>query len=58
MRIEPLAVTFRLGLATGLVAVGRARDANRELDLIDRLQPDLPQVRELRAILARQQHKK
>ncbi len=58
VRIEPLAVTFRLGLATGLVAVGRARDANRELDLIDRLQPDLPQVRELRAILARHQHKK
>ncbi|HEX5440274.1 MAG TPA: hypothetical protein VFW76_05280, partial [Ktedonobacterales bacterium] len=58
VRIEPLAVTFRLGLATGLVAVGRTRDANRELDLIDRLQPDLPQVRELRAILARQQHKK
>jgi tetratricopeptide (TPR) repeat protein len=58
VRIEPLAVTFRLGLATGLVAVGRIREANRELDLIDRLQPDLPQVRELRAILARQQHKK
>jgi tetratricopeptide (TPR) repeat protein len=58
VRGEPLAVTFRLGLATGLVAVGRTRDANRELDLIDRLQPDLPQVRELRAILARQQHKK
>ncbi|HEX5158875.1 MAG TPA: hypothetical protein VFW17_16815 [Ktedonobacterales bacterium] len=58
VRIEPLAVTFRIGLATGLVAVGRTRDANRELDLIDRLQPDLPQVRELRAILARQQHKK
>lgn len=58
VRIEPLAVSFRLGLATALVAMGRTRDATRELDLIDRLQPNLPQVRELRTLLARQEHQK
>ncbi|HEX6540204.1 MAG TPA: tetratricopeptide repeat protein [Ktedonobacterales bacterium] len=58
VRIEPLAISFRLGLATGLTAMQRTREATRELDLIDRLQPNLPQVRELRAILARQQRDK
>ena len=58
VQIEPLAVSFRLALAACLVALERTRDATRELDLIDRLQPNLPQVRELRTILARQQQKK
>ncbi|HEU5349211.1 MAG TPA: hypothetical protein VFU63_11430 [Ktedonobacterales bacterium] len=58
VQIEPLAVSFRLALAANLVALERTRDATRELDLIDRLQPNLPQVRELRAILARQQRPK
>ncbi|MGE5333896.1 MAG: hypothetical protein ACM3N4_04285 [Nitrososphaerota archaeon] len=58
VQIEPLAVSFRLALAANLVALERTRDANRELDLIDRLQPNLPQVRELRSLLARQQRQK
>jgi tetratricopeptide (TPR) repeat protein len=58
VQLEPLAVSFRLALAAGLTATERTRDATRELDLIDRLQPNLPQVRELRTILARQQHAK
>jgi hypothetical protein len=51
-------VSFRLALAANYVAMNRAREATRELDLIDRLQPNLPQVQELREILARQQHQK
>ncbi len=58
VQIEPLAVSFRLGLAANLIALNRTRDATRELDMIDRLQPNLPQVQELRAILARQEHQK
>jgi Tfp pilus assembly protein PilF len=58
VQLEPLAVSFRLALAANYVAMNRAREATRELDLIDRLQPNLPQVQELREILARQQHQK
>src|SRR5262249_52691086 len=58
VQLGPLAVWFRLALAACLTALERTRDATRELDLIDRLQPNLPQVRELRAILARQQNQK
>jgi tetratricopeptide (TPR) repeat protein len=58
VQFEPLAVSFRLALAACLTAMERTRDATRELDLIDRLQPNLPQVQELRTILARQQHHK
>lgn len=58
VHLEPLAVSFRLALAAGYTALARTREATHELDLIDRLQPNLPQVRELRAVLARQQQKK
>ena len=58
VQLEPLAVSFRLALAANYIALNRAREATRELDLIDRLQPNLPQVRELREILAHQQHQK
>lgn len=58
VQLEPLAVSFRLALAANYVALNRAREATRELDLIDRLQPNLPQVSELREILAHQQHQK
>jgi tetratricopeptide (TPR) repeat protein len=53
VELEPLAVSFRLNLATAYAALDRRREATRELDTIDRLQPGLPQVAELRAILAR-----
>ena len=53
VELEPLAVSFRLNLATAYAALDRRREATQELDTIDRLQPGLPQVAELRAILAR-----
>jgi tetratricopeptide (TPR) repeat protein len=53
VELEPLAVSFRLNLATAYAALDRRREATGELDTIDRLQPGLPQVAELRAILAR-----
>jgi tetratricopeptide (TPR) repeat protein len=58
VQLEPLAVSFRLALAACLTGLERTRDATRELDLIDRLQPGLPQVQELRTILARQERQK
>jgi tetratricopeptide (TPR) repeat protein len=54
VQLEPFSIPFRLSLAASYIALGRQREATRELDLIDRLQPHLPQVGELRAILARQ----
>ncbi|HEV8191588.1 MAG TPA: tetratricopeptide repeat protein, partial [Ktedonobacterales bacterium] len=54
VELEPMAVPYRLALAAGYVAQERKREATRELDLIDRLQPGLPQVGELRTILNRQ----
>ncbi|HEX6817576.1 MAG TPA: tetratricopeptide repeat protein, partial [Ktedonobacterales bacterium] len=54
VQLEPLAVPYRLALAAAYIALDRRREATRELDLIDRLQPHLPQVAELRAMLARQ----
>src|SRR4029079_3531778 len=53
VELEPLAVSFRLNLATAYAALDRRREATQELDTVDRLQPGLPQVAELRAILAR-----
>lgn len=53
VELEPLAVSFRLNLATAYAALDRRREATRELDTVDKLQPGLPQVAELRAILAR-----
>jgi tetratricopeptide (TPR) repeat protein len=53
VELEPLAVSFRLNLATAYAALDRRREATSQLDVIDKLQPGLPQVGELRAILAR-----
>jgi tetratricopeptide (TPR) repeat protein len=53
VELEPLAVSFRLNLATAYAALDRRREATRELDTVDKLQPGLPQVAELRAILSR-----
>lgn len=54
VQLQPLAIPYRLSLAAAYAAVDRTREASRELDLIDRLQPNLPQVAELRATIARQ----
>jgi tetratricopeptide (TPR) repeat protein len=53
VELEPLAVSFRLNLATAYAALDQRREATRELDTVEKLQPGLPQVAELRAILAR-----
>ena len=49
----PLNIPIRLALASAYAAAGRAAEARRDLDLIDRLQPGLPQVAELRARLGK-----
>ncbi len=55
VQLAPGNLSFRLGLAAGYAALNRRPEATRELDLIDRVRPGLPQVAELRALLARQQ---
>ena len=54
VQLDPLSVAFRLALAGCYTTLERRSEATRELDLIDRLQPHLPQVAEMRALLARQ----
>jgi tetratricopeptide (TPR) repeat protein len=49
----PLNIPIRLALASAYAAAGRVAEARRDLDLIERLQPGLPQVAELRARLAK-----
>jgi tetratricopeptide (TPR) repeat protein len=57
VQLEPFAVPYRLSLAGAYAALERRKEAERELNLIDRLAPGLPQVAELRAILARAKKK-
>ena len=54
VQLEPLSIQYRLSLAACYAALERMRDASRELDTIDQLQPGLPQAAELRTIIARQ----
>ncbi|MEO7001766.1 MAG: tetratricopeptide repeat protein [Ktedonobacterales bacterium] len=54
VQIEPLSIQYHLSLAACYAALDRGREASRELDRIDQLQPGLPQVAELRTIIARQ----
>jgi tetratricopeptide (TPR) repeat protein len=51
VQLAPAAIPFRLGLASCYAVLNRIPEATREVDLIDRLQPGLPQVAELRSIL-------
>lgn len=51
VQLSPVSISFRLGLASCYALLNRLPEATRELDLIDRLQPGLPQVAELRSIL-------
>jgi tetratricopeptide (TPR) repeat protein len=53
VQLAPLNLSYRLGLAAGYVALNRRPEAERELNLIDSARPGLPQVAELRAVLAR-----
>ena len=58
VQLSPLTISYRLSLAAAYGALERYTEATRELDLIDRLQPGLPQVAELRAVMARQRQKR
>ena len=49
----PFNIPIRLALASAYAAAGRVAEARRDLDLIDRLQPGLPQVAELRGRLGK-----
>ncbi|MGH2516123.1 MAG: tetratricopeptide repeat protein, partial [Ktedonobacterales bacterium] len=51
VQLAPVAIPFRLGLASCYALLNRVPEATREVDLIDRIQPGLPQVAELRSIL-------
>jgi tetratricopeptide (TPR) repeat protein len=53
VQLAPYALAYRLNLAACYGALGRETEAKRELDMVDRIQPGLPQVAELRATLAR-----
>ena len=52
VQLAPLALQARLSLAAAYGVLGQRGDAMRELDAIDRIQPGLPQVAELRSRLA------
>src|SRR5262249_25569413 len=54
VQLVPLAISHRLHLAACYGELGRVVEARRELDFIERVQPGLPQVAELRAMLGRQ----
>jgi tetratricopeptide (TPR) repeat protein len=58
VQLAPLAITYRLHLAACYGELGRRAEARRELDLIERVQPGLPQVAELRAMLAQQEKRR
>jgi tetratricopeptide (TPR) repeat protein len=53
VRLLPISPAIRVALATCYIALERWRDAERELDFVDEIQPGMPQVAELRSRLAR-----
>jgi tetratricopeptide (TPR) repeat protein len=57
-QMEPSSLQYRYAVATCYIALERVREATRELDILDKVAPGLPQVAELRAVLARISKKK
>jgi tetratricopeptide (TPR) repeat protein len=53
VQLAPIALPYRVALASCYAALDRVGEATRELDTVDKLQPGLPQVAELRTQLAR-----
>jgi tetratricopeptide (TPR) repeat protein len=53
--MAPLQMAARLGLASGYALLRRWKDAERELDFVDRMRPGLPQVADLRSQIAKLQ---
>ena len=58
VQLAPLALQARLSLAAATAFSASVRRRYRELDAIDRIQPGLPQVAELRSRLAEQQKRR
>ncbi|HEX8995985.1 MAG TPA: tetratricopeptide repeat protein [Ktedonobacterales bacterium] len=52
-QLEPSSLQYRLALAACYVAMERVREATREVDILDKVAPNLPQLTELKAQLAR-----
>ena len=52
-QLEPSSLQYRVALAACYVAMERVREASREIDILDKVAPNLPQVAELKAQLAR-----
>jgi tetratricopeptide (TPR) repeat protein len=53
--LAPLQLAARIGLAAAYAVLRRWKDAERELDFVDRVRPGMPQVADLRAQIARLQ---
>jgi tetratricopeptide (TPR) repeat protein len=58
VQLAPLAIQARLSLAACYGMLDQVTQATRELDAIDRIQPGLPQVAELRSYLAEQRKRR
>ncbi len=52
-QLEPSSMQYRLALAACYIALGREREAAREVEILEKVAPQLPQVAELKAQLAR-----
>jgi tetratricopeptide (TPR) repeat protein len=52
VQLAPGNLAFRIGLAMAYVAVGRRQEATREIELIESVAPGLPQIADLRRVLA------
>ncbi|HEX6819510.1 MAG TPA: tetratricopeptide repeat protein [Ktedonobacterales bacterium] len=52
VQLAPGSLAFRIGLAVAYVAAGRRHEASRELDLLETVAPGLPQVADLRRVMA------
>ena len=52
-QLNPMSLESRIALASCYLALERAHDASREITLLERLAPNLPQIGELKSQLAR-----
>jgi tetratricopeptide (TPR) repeat protein len=57
-QMEPSSLQYRVAVAASYISLERVREATRELDILDKVAPGLPQTSELRARLARISKKK
>jgi tetratricopeptide (TPR) repeat protein len=56
-QLAPFVLSIRINLAACYIALERWRDAERELDFLDEARPGMPQVAELRTIMAKEKRK-